>query len=184
LRLRNNGRVAHSDIATPLILSDNRGMRRCLKSKLFWILVTVVVACIAFIPLLQSRKWVGHTDLDIRFDVTDGVTGAAIKDAIVQVRAERGGFCEDREERQFDLATDDCGHAQYLCKNCMCFGSRGLFEDTFAIHLPWWWFQVTAPGYVSTKSAYLDVPERVREVKRGDTRATLNIEIALQRKSE
>ena len=163
-----------------VVLLYGGNMKRGLIGKSGLILVTLGVACIMVIPFLQSKKWVRRTDLKIRFIVTDEETGTAIKDAIIHVRAERGGFCEERGERQFDLVTDDRGNAQRLCRNCMCFGSRGAFEDTFALHLPWWSFQVSAPGYISTKSMYLNVPERVQDVKREDGRATLSIAIALQ----
>ncbi len=63
----------------------------------------------------------------------------------------------------------------------MCFGSRGFLKDTYAVHLPWWWFHATASGYTDTEPSYLDVLENRRQVQRGDTFATIEISVPLQK---
>ena len=153
-------------------------MKRSLLTKLL-LVVLGVVGIALLLPCVQSIKWVGHTDLEIRFSVTDGKTGAPIKDATIHILAEPGGFCEEREKRRFTLVTDENGQAKYLCKSCMCFGSKSAFEDTFAVHLPWWWFHATAPGYLDLEPEYLDVLEHAHRVKRGDGCATLDVKMVL-----
>lgn len=144
--------------------------------------VAVVLGIVAALPpLAQSIKWVGHTDLDVRFVVIDTDTGQAIPNATIHVRAEPGGFCEDTESREFTITTDANGHAMHHCKNCMCFGSESAFEDTFAVHLPWWRFHVTAVGYMDTAPQYLDVPKIRRQVQRGKPSATLEVPISLRK---
>jgi uncharacterized protein (TIGR03067 family) len=144
--------------------------------------VVAVVAGVVAVPFAVTAKWVGHKDLDVRFVVTDQETDLPITDAAIHIRLEDGGgFYEGRNETEFSLVTDKQGEAHYLCKNSMCFGSKGRFEDTFAIHLPWWWVGVSAVGYVDSEPSFLDVPERQREVDRGDEQAKLVVKIALRK---
>lgn len=131
----------------------------------------------------NSVKWVGHTDLVVSFIVTDAETGLPIPNATVGVRAEGGGFCDDREPGSFTMTTDANGIAKQTCKNCMCFGSRSAFENTFVVHLPYWWFHATATGYSDSKSEYLDLPIHIQRVQRGKPNATLSIPISLKRGS-
>ena len=140
----------------------------------------LVAGIVAFFVLGQTTKWVGHTDLEVRFVVTDDKTGQPIPNATVQIRAEPGGFCDDLPQVDFAMTTDKNGHATQLARNCMCFGSRGSFEDTFASHLPHWSFHATATGYSATEPAYLDVIDNVRQVQRGETFATLSVPIRLR----
>jgi hypothetical protein len=82
---------------------------------------------------------------------------------------------------EFTITTDENGQAIQLVKNCMCFGSKGAFEGTFASHLPQWSFRATADGYAPTDAAYLDVPENARQVQRGSPFATLSVPIRLRK---
>jgi hypothetical protein len=93
---------------------------------------------IALFTVGQSVKWVGHTNLEVRFIVADIRTGQPIQNAIIHIRAEPGGFCEETDALEFTIATDDKGFATRLCTGCMSFGSKSVFEDTFFVHLPWW----------------------------------------------
>ncbi len=122
-----------------------------------------IVGIVLLFTVGQAITWVGHTDLEVRFVVTDANSGQPIPNATVHVRAEPGGFCENSDPKEFELTTDENGHATHLCKNCMCFGSNSLFEDTFAVHLPWWWFRVMADGYAGTDPEYLDMPQNLRQ---------------------
>jgi hypothetical protein len=136
---------------------------------------------VAFIAFGRTIKWVGHTDLDVRFLVTDADTDQSIPNATIHIRAEPGGFCDDPSQPAFTITTDENGHANHLCSNCMCFGSKGIFEDTFGMHLPSWWLHATATGYSATKPAFLNVPENTRQVQPGNRIATLSVPIRLRK---
>jgi hypothetical protein len=113
----------------------------------------------------QKTHWVGSADLEVEFAVTDAHTGESIPQARVDIRSE-GGFYDEREPRNFELLAGPDGRASYLCRNSMCSGTRGLFTDTFAIHLPSWWFRVVAEGYELREWTELDVPERAGQARR------------------
>jgi len=141
-----------------------------------------LIALIAIAPsLLTVQKWVGRTDIEVSFVVTDAETGQSISDATIHVRANRGGFCEDQEARNFTLLTDAQGVGRVVCKQCMCFGSRGTFEDTFASHLPPWLYHATAAGYADGEPAWLEVEENVARLRRGSPFATISTVIQLRR---
>ncbi len=130
---------------------------------------------------VQCVKWVGRTDLEVCFIVTDAETGQQIPNATIQVRAEAGGFCDDCERRKFTVAADGIGCAKHSCTNCMCFGSRSAFEETFVVHLPWWWFNAKATGYSDSEPEYLDLPGNIQRVQRGKPFATIVIPIRLHK---
>ena len=140
-----------------------------------------VVALVAFFAFWQTIKWVGHTDLEVCFVVTDSETGQPIPNAAVHISAEPGGFCDDATQSEFTITTDQSGHAKHIATNCMCFGSKSTFEDTFGSHLPRWSFHATATGYFATGQGYLGVHENANRVQRGDPFATLSIQIRLQK---
>jgi hypothetical protein len=141
----------------------------------------LVIGMVALFPIGQTAKWVGHTDLEVRFNVIDADTGQPIPSATVHVHAEPGGFCADSDAQEFTIAADEYGLATHLCKSCMCCGSKGLFEDTFTAYLPYWWFHVTAAGYAGTRADYLDAPKYRRQVRRGKPSATIAIPIPLRK---
>jgi hypothetical protein len=62
----------------------------------------------------------------------------------------------------------------------MCFASKSLVEDTFPVHLPWWWFHVTAVGYSDTNPEFLDVPNNAGKVQRLERSATIAVPILLR----
>jgi hypothetical protein len=143
--------------------------------------VLLVIGLVALFTFGQTSKWVGHTDLEIRFVVTESETGRPIHNASLHVRTEPSGLCDDLPAREFTLTTDESGEVSQVVKNCMCFGSHGAFEDTFVSHLPQWTFRATASGYSSTAVEYLDDPKNVRQVKRGKPFATLSVPIGLRK---
>lgn len=105
-----------------------------------------------------------------------------VEGATVSIRADKGGFCEDTEEKAFALTTQANGIVRHLCKSCMCFGTGGITVDTFAVHLPYWSFEASAPGYVTSELEYLgDSRKYGRQVRRGDGVAMLTVRIALRR---
>jgi len=148
---------------------------------IFATVAILVVGLVAFFTFGQTIKWVGHTDLEVSFVVIDADTGQPVPNATIHIRAEPGGFCEEPQQPEFTITTDENGHAKQLATNCMCFGSKGTFEDTFASHLPQWSFHATATGYSATDPAFLNVLETARQVQRGDPLATLSIPIRLRK---
>jgi hypothetical protein len=142
----------------------------------------VVVLGMLLLPAIQRAHWVGSTDLEIEYIVTDAVTGELIKGATITVHAE-GGDCAEREKQRFSLVTDATGSVNRLCKGCMCFGTSGWNIDTYVVHLPWWYYQVTAEGYSTTAWTELDVIENVRNVLRGNPAAKLVVPIMLTKKA-
>jgi hypothetical protein len=140
-----------------------------------------VVLVLLALPAVQTIHWVGSTDLALEFVVADAATGAPIPGAAVEVHSE-GGFYEEREPRDFRLIAGPDGRAAYLCRNSMCFGTSRLFTDTYAVHLPWWHFWVSASGYEPTALTDLDVLEYRRAAKRdGPRRAKLVVPVSLRK---
>lgn len=152
-----------------------------------WLLL---IACA--VPLLvwccdrfQTIQWVGHTNLEIDFAVTDATTGSPIRGARVEVQSE-GGFYEENFKQDFVLTTDVGGNARRECRQSMCFGTEsGLrFTDTFAVHLPYWRYRVVADGYEPIEWADLDVLELRRQVRRdGPGKAKLVVPVSLHRRA-
>ena len=151
-----------------------------------WLLLVLVV-----VPLLvwgcdrlQTVYWVGSTDLEVKFAMTDAVTGDPIPSAQVEVHSE-GGFYEERGRQEFVLVADANGVAHKECRNSMCFGARsGLgFTNTFAVHLPWWRYRVVAEGFEPGEWAELDVLEFRRQVRRaGPGKTTLVVPVSVHRR--
>jgi hypothetical protein len=155
--------------------------KRTFVHRLAFVGAAVVVLCaIVLLTVGQSMAWVGHTDLEVRFVVVDAKSNQPIPNAVVHFRVEPDGFCADCDTTEFKITTDANGQASHTCKNCMCFGTKGLFEDTFAVHLPSWWFHVAAEGYSETAPEYLDVPKYSHQVRRSERSATILVPMSLQ----
>lgn len=151
------------------------------RSPVIYIAVALVPVTIGTVLQLgNSVKWVGRTDLLVQFCVTDAETGQPVSNATVGIRAEAGGFYDACAARRFTIATDTKGIAQHLCTNCMCFGSRSAFEDTYVVHLPDWWFHAKASGYSEAEPEYLNQPVHIVRVQRGKPSATLSVPIQLR----
>lgn len=140
-------------------------------------LIGIVLASMC-LPMMQTVAWVGSTDLEVAFLVFDAVTGKAISDATIEIHSE-GGLYADRDRQDFTLVTGVDGSSKRLCRNCMCFGRRGWKIDTYIVHLPWWSYRVSAPGYARTEITELDVMENVRKVNRGKPAAKLLVVVAM-----
>jgi hypothetical protein len=147
-------------------------------AKIAVVIAILVAVCGLFFPMVQVAWWVGHTDLLIEFIVSDADTGEPIPNAKIQIHSE-GGLCEEREKEDFQLVTGSTGKVQRLCRQCMCFGTRGWNIDTFEVHLPWWSYRVSAPGYVETVRTELDVQENVRRVQRLEEHSSLVVLVQL-----
>src|SRR5262245_32471704 len=64
--------------------------------------------------------WVGHTDIEIEFLVTDAADGSPVGGALIAAYS-YGGLCfEDRRERWVALVTGADGSARHVAKECMC----------------------------------------------------------------
>jgi len=140
----------------------------------------LVVGLVAFVAFGLTVKWVGQTDIELRFVITDAHTGQSIPNATIHVRAEPGGFCDEHPQKTFAITTDENGRATAMAKSCMCFGSKGTLKDTFGSHLPNWYIDVTAAGYSEAEPTYLDVAENARRVQRGEAFGTLLVPIRLR----
>jgi hypothetical protein len=133
----------------------------------------------------EMMHWVGYTDLEVEFAITDAATGGPIPGARVEVQSD-GGFFEEQDKREFTLIADTVGVARKECRQSMCFGSRsglGLTTDTFGVHLPWWRFRAVAGGYEPSECTELGVPQHLGQVQRpGAGRAKLVVPVLLARR--
>jgi hypothetical protein len=137
------------------------------RKPLQWVVGGLIVLLILMIYFVVSIKihWVGSTDLTVEFITIDADTGQQIAGAKIKIHSD-GGFYKEREPRDFELTTGGDGTAQYQCLNSMCFGTSSMLTNTFAVHLPWWNYIVSAPGYQLSERIYLDTSESARQVKR------------------
>jgi hypothetical protein len=133
-----------------------------------WVVVGLigVVLLIMLLPTFQTIHWVGSTDLEIDFVVLDNATGQPIPGATVEIHSE-GGFYEEDYPQDFELVADQDGIATRVCRNNMCCGTSGWNIDTYSVHLPWWLYRVSAPGYRATKRTDLMTVQNGSNVKRG-----------------
>jgi hypothetical protein len=131
----------------------------------------------------QMIDWIGDTDLEMDFLVTDADSGQPLPDARIQVRCEMGfyqGSDEDRE-KPFELQTDPAGKAHRLCRHNWCIGRQsGLrITDTYHVYIPYWFVRVLADGYQT--SAWVEVPEeyrgKVQHERRQRDRLTVRISL-------
>jgi hypothetical protein len=141
----------------------------------------------------HTIHWDGSKDLEITFLVWDAEAEAPVKDAVIEIRAEKG-FCKEPEER-FTLSTDAEGAARRRCEQCMTCGTytqaeylfglyRACTRDTFSMHLPSWLFRASAEGYAATEWTDLVEAEYSRQVQRGQEVASLTIRVPLRKKTD
>jgi hypothetical protein len=133
---------------------------------------------------VQIIYWVGHTDLEVEFAVTDTATGNPVPGTRIEVQSEGGSYAEDLKQ-EFVLTADAGGLARKECPRSMCFGTQsGLrFTNTFVVHLPWWRYRVVAEGYNPTERDELDVLELRRQVRRaGPGKAKLVVPVSLHKR--
>jgi hypothetical protein len=147
------------------------------------IAVTTLVLLVWGFDRLILSYWVGSTDLEVEFAVTDAATADPLPGARVEVKS-YGGFYSEDFKQEFTLAADAAGLARKECRHSMCFGtSSGLhFTNSIAVHLPFWSYRVVAEGYQPSEWAYLDVLEQRRQVQRaGPGRAMLVVPVSLHK---
>jgi hypothetical protein len=132
---------------------------------------------------LGGIYWVGRTDLEVEFVVTEAGSDRPVPGARIEVRSE-GGFYEEREKQEFVLHADGGGAVSKVYRSSMCFGKRsGLgFTDTFAVHRPWWLVRVSAEGYQRSEWLEVNSSEYARQVRRiGPGKAKVTIPVALRK---
>lgn len=147
--------------------------------------VCVVALLVWGCDRIQMIHWVGGTDLEVEFTVTDVTSGGPVPGARVEVQKSEGGFNEEQDKQEFVLVADAAGAAGRECRNSMCFGTKsGLrFTNAFVVHLPPWRFRVVAEGYEPSEWMNLDVPEYVLQVRRaGPGKAKLIVPLSLQKR--
>lgn len=148
------------------------------------IAITVPPLLVCCYDRLWMIAWVGDTNLEVAFAVTDAATGRPVLGASVDVQSD-GGLYEERDKQAFVLTAGDDSIARKECRNSMCFGTQsGLcFTDTFVVHSPLWQYRVKAVGYNSTEWDDLDVPALHRLVRRdGPNKVTLVVPVSLTEK--
>ena len=129
-------------------------------------------------------RWVGSTDLEVEFAVTDAATDGPVPGARVEVQSEVG--CDTKDfEQDLTIPVDAAGSARMEVRPCVCFGTQsGLrFTDTFVVHLPYWRCRVIAESYEPSEWANLDVLKQRRQVRRiGPGKAKLVVPMSLHKK--
>lgn len=89
-----------------------------------WLLAVGLVPLVVWgCDRMQIAYWVGRTDLEVEFVITDVGTGQPIPGARVEVHSE-GGFYEEQNEQEFVLIADADGVARKECRRSMCFGAQ------------------------------------------------------------
>lgn len=129
----------------------------------------------------STTRWVGHTDVTVRFVVTDAATGAHLPGALVHINTDTPESRPDPETPQFILTTDARGEAEYQFHQIRCSGGRGLFEISYNLALPYWDIHATCTQYEPEKEVRLVSPETQRQVKPGARDRVISIPIRLAR---
>jgi hypothetical protein len=145
-----------------------------------WLVLGLILFCVGLLllPVVPRVDWVGRTDLEIEFVVSDAETGEPIPGATIQVHSE-GGLYAERQRQDFVLATDQAGSVKRLCQSCLCCGRSGWMVDTYSVAVPEWSYRASAPGYAASEPADLAVRENVEQLQRGSSAARLTVEIHL-----
>ena len=102
---------------------------------------------------------------------------------IHQVGPEGGPYHEEGE-KSFSLNTDARGVARRACTDIMCSGGHsGLgFGETYSVDLPFWYYQISAPGYETTGVISLHEIENIRQVQQvGPQKAKLIVPVPLHK---
>ena len=113
-----------------------------------WLAGAAVGLLLLYLALssVQTIAWVGSKDLEVEFVIADAGTGRPVPGAAVQFyNPHPSSLCgEEYREAEFRRSADEGGRVRLLCRQCMCSGHKNWYEDTFSIHLPEWYFVVTA----------------------------------------
>ncbi len=120
-----------------------------------------------------TEGWVGDTDLEVDFVVTDEATGQPVEGAAIVVQSDEG--------KGFSLATDRNGLAHRICLQSMYMGQRsGIFRtETFVVDLPWSNVQVSASGYATSQLDFPQIVAYQSQATRLRAGSTLTIRVPL-----
>ncbi|HKI32684.1 MAG TPA: hypothetical protein VKA46_12605 [Gemmataceae bacterium] len=155
------------------------------KRRWWWLLglIAIPLAAWAFDRSLLS-DWVGGTDLEIEFVITDVDSGEHVEAAEVLVFEEIGLYREAKGE-PFTLVTGQDGTARRVCHDDLCSGKQSRLGFTHTYHVAWpsWCVQISAPGYESSKPVWLlDMPEERRhEQHLGPMRDKLTVRLPIRK---
>jgi hypothetical protein len=133
------------------------------------------------IAYFQSSEWVGYTDLRIRFIVTDIETGESVPEAVTHLKLNDDALYGEPMTWTYAISPDKQGKAELLCRNCLCSGVDGLFQNTFDVKLPPYWLSVSAPNYVDSEWTELSVVGNRKRVKQCDSGSMLDVLIHVQK---
>lgn len=129
-------------------------------------------------------RWVGATDLEVRFVVTDAASGEPVPGARVEVMIETG-FPDDRGGKGFVLIAGPDGIARKEFRDWMRAGSESRLRltDTYSVRPPDWLFRVVADRYAPGDWVlYGDLPKPARATRRlGPGRDELVVSVSLAR---
>jgi hypothetical protein len=128
--------------------------------------------------------WVGQTDLQVVFIVSDAENKTPVPSAVMEFRKgeEENDFCREKSDEACDsFITDSTGRLARHWTGCRCSGRRSwVTKDSFSLRLPGLWFRASAPGYATGRWTYLDERPYQQAVKRQEGFATLEVSVALR----
>lgn len=131
-----------------------------------WLLAIMVGVPLSLFVMngIGVAHWVGRTDLEIEFVVTDATTGSPIHNAPVEVQTAEEGLHAEYEPI-LTSSTNSNGVVQTLQHDTRSFGKQSLLglNDSFFVHIPQWRFRVNAEGYAPT--GWLHLPQKVNQKK-------------------
>jgi hypothetical protein len=133
--------------------------------------------------LTLTKLWIGSTDLEIEFVITEIGSGKGVPGARVEIQSSTHSY-ETPKKEEFVLIADSGGVAAREWYNITCTGRQsGLrITNTFAVRRPWLKFRVTAAGFEATEwlaAEDLEAPRRV--VRTGPRQSRWVIPVELKR---
>jgi hypothetical protein len=147
----------------------------------------LIIDLLALMVLAYDRvlmiHWLGSTDLEIKFVVTDRATGEPITDATIDIES-WGGWDRDQVEGKFTLTTNTNGEASKILYENRSYGTTsGLrFTNTYGIYPPDWQYRVIASKYKPSVSAWVETfDKRNRPQRMGPRQHLLIILITLEK---
>src|SRR5262245_27986956 len=113
-----------------------------------WFAAATIGLIYLFLPpsSLHTIAWVGDKDLNVEFVVLDAGTGQPIPRAQVQIyNPHPSSLCGSEYcEEKFSRTADERGRITFFCRQCQCSGLQNWRRDTFAIHVPAWYIEVSS----------------------------------------
>jgi hypothetical protein len=168
------------DVYRPIDL--DRLVRRRVSPRLRVLLgvLGLLVGFVTLIVCVQDTKWVGSTDLEVRFIVTDASSGQPVDGATISIHQEGYGFCDScQDTKDFSLTTGANGTVSHRCRGCMCWGSSSVWRSTFRVHVPTWRFSAATRGHAESAAVWLQDSPYARQGKSREKDAVLEIPIHL-----